>query len=365
MNVSSLVVIQAVAPDYRIGLFNTLFQHKGVQLICGDEYFSSVKSDPAVFENTYVQKSTNLYFLKRKGLWQVWPGYFVTLLGQNVRVVELNPRCVTSWLSLLCSRLLKRGKTVVWGHLLNRAGEQKRWSARQLMLKLANGALFYTRGQMDAFKATPAGQLTISGYAPNSVVYASQVTHFTSAGQDFLYVGRLVADKKPMLLLDAFLLACAQGLESSLLHIVGAGSEAAQLQARLATSPYRARVVLHGHNNDYVFLHGLYQRSVCSVSPGYVGLSVTQSLSFGRPMLIAEHEPHAPEIEAFIPGENGRFFRSDDAEDLSRHLLAFYLERDYWAAKSAALSAVVLEKYTYEAMAAGYLSLIDEVRQHG
>lgn len=359
------VVIQAVAPDYRIGLFNTLFQQAGVELICGDEYFSSVKSEPAIFKSPYVQKSTNVYLLQRKCLWQVWPGYFSTLLARNVRVVELNPRCVTSWLSLLCSRVFKRGKTVVWGHLLNRAGEQKRWSARQLMLKLANGALFYTQGQMDAFKATPSGQATISGYAPNSVVYASQVTHFDQAGQDFLYVGRLVADKKPMVLLEAFLLACAQGLESSLLHIVGAGSETELLQQRLATSPYRHRVLLHGHNNDYAFLRDLYQKSVCSVSPGYVGLSITQSLSFGRPMLISEHEPHAPEIEAFIPGDNGRFFRTDDPEDLSRHLLAFYLEREYWAAKSAALSAQVLQKYTYEAMAAGYLALIDEVRRHG
>lgn len=360
-----IVIVQAVAPDYRVGLFKSLFHQVNIKLICGNEYFSSVLSAPEIFDDENVQKSNNIYLLNRKCLWQVWPGYIKTLVAKNIRVVELNPRCITSWLSLLSSRVFKRGKTVVWGHLLNRAGEQKRFSARQLMLKLANGALFYTKGQMDAFRTTSIGQSTISGYAPNSVVYADQVTHFSEAGRDFLYVGRLVAEKKPLVLLNAFLLACEQGLGDSRLHFVGAGDQLEALQQRLGQSPFRDRVLLHGHNNDYAFLRELYKSSVCSVSPGYVGLSITQSLSFGRPMLISEHEPHAPEIEAFIPGFNGRFFHTDDAEDLARHLLAFYLERQLWATKSAELSAQVLEKYTYEAMARGYLALIDEVRQHG
>lgn len=365
MQVCKMIIIQAVVPDYRVGLFKNIFKQYEASLICGVEYFSSVRSDESIFLERNVYKAKNIYFLKRKGMLQIWPGYMRCLFAKNIRVVELNPRCITSWLSLLTSRVFKRGKTVVWGHLLNRAGEQKRFSARQFMLKLANGALFYTKGQMDAFRATSAGQATISGYAPNSVVYADQVTYFNEAGRDFLYVGRLVAEKKPLVLLNAFLLACKQGLAESRLHFVGAGDQLEALQQRLAQSPFRDRVLLHGHNNDYAFLRELYKGSVCSVSPGYVGLSITQSLSFGRPMLISEHEPHAPEIEAFIPGVNGRFFSTDDAEDLARHLMAFYLERDSWAAKSAELSAQVLENYTYEAMAKGYLALIDEVRQHG
>jgi glycosyltransferase involved in cell wall biosynthesis len=362
---SNLIIVQAVVPDYRVGLFESLAVNSVVKIVCGEEYFSSVSTCDDVWELKYFLRSKNYYFLGRRALLQVWPSYSKDIFTSNIRVVELNPRCITSWLSLLSSRVLKRGKTVVWGHLLNRAGEQKRFSARQLMLKLANGALFYTKGQMDAFRATSVGQSTISGYAPNSVVYADQVTYFSEAGRDFLYVGRLVAEKKPLVLLNAFLLACEQGLVDSRLHFIGAGDQLEALQQRLVQSPFRDRVLLHGHNNDYAFLRELYRGSVCSVSPGYVGLSITQSLSFGRPMLISEHEPHAPEIEAFMPGVNGRFFHTDDAEDLARHLMAFYLERDLWAAKSAELSAQVLEKYTYEAMARGYLALIEEVRQHG
>lgn len=365
MSFIKIFIIQAVAPDYRMGLFKILLQRRNVTLICGEQYFSSVKSDLSVFDEPQVNKSNNIYLFYRKCLIQVWPGYLRTLFSHSIRVVELNPRCVTSWLSLLSSWSLKRGKTVVWGHLLNRAGEQKRFSARGMMLKLANGAMFYTKGQMDAFKSAASNTGKICGYAPNAVVYADQVTHFTEAGKDFLYVGRLVEEKKPLVLLDAFLLACERGLTDSCLHFVGAGNQVEQLKTRLARSSFRDRVLLHGHNNSYDFLHDLYKKAVCSVSPGYVGLAITQSLSFGRPMLISEHEPHAPEIEAFRAGENGRFFRTDDPEDLSRHLLTFYLEREFWAAKSAEMSEQVLENYTYEAMAHGYLALIEEVQRDG
>lgn len=363
--VERFFVVQAVVPDYRVGLFSEILKFCNIKIYAGVHYFSDVKTAHQAFSLNGFCFTKNYYFFNNRILLQFSKSLCRDLISENIRVVELNPRCLTSWLSLLSSLILRKGKTIVWGHLLNRAGEQKRFSARQLMLKLANGALFYTKGQMDAFRATSIGQSTISGYAPNSVVYADQVTHFSEAGRDFLYVGRLVAEKKPLVLLNAFLLACEQGLDDSRLHFVGAGDQLEALQQRLGQSPFRDRVLLHGHNNDYAFLRELYKSSVCSVSPGYVGLSITQSLSFGRPMLISEHEPHAPEIEAFIPGFNGRFFHTDDAEDLARHLLAFYLERQLWATKSAELSAQVLEKYTYEAMARGYLALIDEVRQHG
>ncbi|RVU37457.1 glycosyltransferase family 1 protein [Rheinheimera riviphila] len=287
------------------------------------------------------------------------------LTANSTRVVELNPRCVTSWLSLLFSKVLRRGRTVVWGHLLNRAGEVKTLSARQLMLQLASGALFYTHGQQQAFLATKLGKKVISGFAPNSVVYASQVQAFTNVGHDFIYVGRLVTDKKPLLLVRAFVRACELGLTQSQLHIVGTGELAEQVKQIVEQSPVAARIHLYGHNNDYDFLAGLYQKSVCSVSPGYVGLSVTQSFSFGRPMLISKDEPHAPEIEAFKPGENGHFFETDQAEALALQLLVMYQQREFWAEQAPAMATLVRDNYTYEAMAKGYLELIERVELHG
>jgi glycosyltransferase involved in cell wall biosynthesis len=357
-----IIVVQAVIPDYRIGLFQQLAAEPKVRLVAGDEYFTvATKTAHAAKKLPGFVHAKNRYFLSRKAMLQTWPGMFQDLCANSTRVVELNPRCITSWLSLLFSKVLRRGRTVVWGHLLNRAGEVKTFSARQLMLQLANGALFYTHGQQQAFLATNLGHKITSGYAPNAVVYTSQVRAFTHVGQDFIYVGRLVADKKPLLLVQAFIRACALGLAQSQLHIVGTGELAEQVKQLAAQSPVAARIHLYGHNNDYDFLASLYQQSVCSVSPGYVGLSVTQSFSFGRPMLISKDEPHAPEIEAFKPGANGHFFETDQVEALALQLLAMYQQREFWAEQAPVMATLVRENYTYEAMAKGYLDLIERV----
>jgi glycosyltransferase involved in cell wall biosynthesis len=334
-------------------------------LVAGDQYFTvATRTASNAKDITGFVKAKNHYFLSRKAMMQLWPGIFQDLSSNTTRVVELNPRCITSWLSLFFSKILGRGRTVVWGHLLNRAGEVKAFSARQFMIQLADGALFYTYGQQQAFLATKLGKKATSGYAPNSVVYAEQVQAFSNVGQDFIYVGRLVADKKPLLLIQAFIRACELGLQEAHLHIVGTGELTADVSQLVALSAVAARIHLYGHNNDYDFLAGLYQQSVCSVSPGYVGLSITQSFSFGRPMLISKDEPHAPEIEAFLPNVNGQYFETDNVEALAMALLNMYQQREYWATKAPEMAALVRDNYTYEAMAEGYLELIQRVEQH-
>ena len=346
-------------------MFEILNKTTEITFYCGNTYFSSVSTSSKAYSKLAAVETKNIFLLRKLFLFQYSSELTADLFDDNVRVVELNPRCLTSWCSLLSSKILRRGKTIVWGHLFNRAGVAKRYSARNLMLKIANGALFYTKGQMDSFKALRISANTISGYAPNSVIYANQVVSFDEAGTDFIYVGRLVQEKKPSLLLDAFITACSAGLDVSHLHIVGDGPDLDSLKDIAAKSRFRERIHFYGHSSDYGLLKSLYERSVCSISPGYVGLSITQSFSFGRPMIISRDEPHAPEIEAFLPGENGEFFTTDDVAALAQKLTEFYQERQYWAAKSASMARQVLDNYTYEAMAAGYLNLIERVKNHG
>lgn len=363
MQIKNVYIVQAVIPDYRVGLFSILKKNRRIVLYSGEDYFSSVVTCPSAMDEVGYSPTVNFFFLKRNFLYQHNKNLIKGIFENSVRVVELNPRCIVSWITLFSSAFLRRGNTIVWGHLLNRAGEVKSFSARQLMLQLADGALFYTHGQRQAFLATKLGNKVTSGYAPNSVVFESQVQAFTNVGQDFIYVGRLVADKKPLLLVQAFIRACELGLHAANLHIVGTGEQAEQVKQLVMQSEVAERIKLYGHNNDYDFLAGLYQQSVCSISPGYVGLSVTQSFSFGRPMLISKDEPHAPEIEAFKPGENGHFFQTDQVEALAEKLLEMYQQREFWATKAPEMATLVRENYTYEAMAKGYLELIERVEQ--
>jgi glycosyltransferase involved in cell wall biosynthesis len=355
-------IVQAVIPDYRIGLFQELIKKNEVKLICGDEYFTpTVKTSNAVESLLCIIKSNNYYFFSRKCLMQIWPGFIKTLFSSETVVFELNPRALTTWLFLIVSKLNKNSKIILWGHLKNRNGHIKKKSARSFMMNLADGFIFYTKSQLEEFNDLDFKKNTHAGFAPNSVLFSNQVIACSSIGKDFLYVGRLVAEKKPIVLLNAFIKSCENGLNEACLHLVGDGDQRKIIDKIAKDSKYRDRIYIHGHNNDYGFLKTLYSQSVCTVSPGYVGLSITQSFSFGRPMIISQYEPHAPEIEAFIPDINGEYFETDDINVLSEKLVSFYSNRELWSKKSDVITEVVRSCYTYEAMAKGFSDLIERV----
>ncbi|MEY8215161.1 MAG: glycosyltransferase [Colwellia sp.] len=358
-------IIQAVVPDYRIGFFNALNKLEPFKLVSGDFYFTeTVISSPQAKNILNRVESKNKFIFKRKALLQVWSGMFWDLFSKQVRVVELNPRCFVSWFSLFFSFFMRRGKTVVWGHRLNRKGDESILNLRTLMLGLANGVIFYTEEQKDSFAKTVVGKYTPSGFAPNSVLSESQICNMPKAGTDFIYVGRLVDEKKPLLLIEAFIMAKAsKGLGcDSTLHIVGDGPCFKKAEWLIKEHDASDFIVLHGHQSDYEYLKALYSRCIASVSPGYVGLSITQSFSFGKPMIISKDEPHSPELECFSDSENGTFFETDSIEMLAEELINYSNDRNSWSKQSAFISNEIKKNYTYEAMAKGFYSLIKEVQ---
>lgn len=354
-----LLVIQGVCPDYRVNFFNQLSVCTEFTLVCGERYFAeTVSTDVDVFSESWVVSARNFFFLGRRGLIQTWSGFFSNLLFAPVVVVEFNPRVIGSWLFLFAGVLRPGLKTVVWGHLGSRGGFSGRFSARSLMLSIASGVIFYTKTQMRDFIGADSVRRRLEvGSAPNSVLLSCDINALDCEGEDFVYVGRLVAEKKPRLMLEALLEAPG----SFRLHIVGDGPELEGMKELTRESQLESRVTFYGHISDAKELKSIYQKCVASVSPGYVGLSLTQSLSFGKPMVIADNEPHAPEIEAFKPGANGAYFRSDSAVDLATTFMNFVSERKVWANKSELIAEDCRDNYSIEAMANGFIDVVNRV----
>jgi glycosyltransferase involved in cell wall biosynthesis len=97
-----------------------------------------------------------------------------------------------------------------------------------------------------------------------------------------------------------------------------------------------------------------YGASFVSVSPGSVGLSLTQSLSFGIPMIIARQEMHGPEIEAARDGFNALFVDSDDPSQIADALVTMALDRERWAGRRNEIARDCANRYSAETMAAGF-----------
>ena len=134
--------------------------------------------------------------------------------------------------------------------------------------------------------------------------------------------------------------------------------EKAKLDDYINKHKLNERIVLFGHIGDYSKLQTLYNDSIFSLSPGYVGLSITQSFGFGVPMLISRNENHSPEIEAVIEHENALFFETDDVGDFSLKLQKIYASKNEWIAKREQIVDFCKKNYSVEAMAQVFINLI-------
>jgi glycosyltransferase involved in cell wall biosynthesis len=160
------------------------------------------------------------------------------------------------------------------------------------------------------------------------------------------------------LAIQAFALAYPHLAVDSKLIFVGSGDAEMVLMKQAAEDLNIAdKVIFRGHISAHETLKQLYHESFVSVSPGYVGLSITQSFGFGVPIIIGRTEPHAPEVECAVEGENCAFFESDNSADFADKLVLFYTQKEKWSVKKASLAEYVREKYSVEKMVEPFLEL--------
>jgi glycosyltransferase involved in cell wall biosynthesis len=277
------------------------------------------------------------------------------LLRCEVLLLDLNPRIPLNWLLLAARRIMGKS-TVLWGHAWPRQGKAAASDRlRHGMRWLATGLITYTRTQRQELAARHAGTPVTA--APNALYLRRQFAFEPSTARHLvLFVGRLIPAKKPALLLDAFEDVAAEHPDIQLV-VVGDGPLRAEIETLRSRSKWTERIVLRGHVDDYGELKELYDRAFVSVSPGYVGLSATQSFSFGVPMVIADDEPHAPEIEAATE-DNSTFFRSDDPRGLAIRLREMWHQRNQWHARGEEIARSCGAQYSVESMVEGVVTAL-------
>lgn len=224
------------------------------------------------------------------------------------------------------------------------------------MRRLATHIITYTQTQAEGLAAELEPARVTA--APNALYRRHQFMFDATSKRDaFIFVGRLHPEKKPLLLVEAFerLYAANPGLR---LIIVGDGTEAEILSDAVKRSRAHSAIELTGHVGNYHELRRLYSRAIASVCPGSLGLSAIQSLSFGVPIIISRSEPHGPEIEAVVDGENAGYFETDDSAALSAIMLRFANTRTTWRTKGARISSDCRDRYSVEAMSAGILAAL-------
>lgn len=281
------------------------------------------------------------------------------LLTTNVLVMDLNPRALHVLPLVLVRRFLGL-KTLLWGHAFSRSGSENKFGWVRNFLRLAaSGLIVYTETEKDLLSTLHVGKPIFS--APNSL-YPAHKLGFSPLTKRYriLYIGRLIASKKPNLLISAF--ASSPYLtENYCLTIVGDGELRSELNQQAVNLELGKSFELLGHVDDFERLSDLYGEAIVSVSPGYVGLSLIQSTGFGVPIVIADKEYHAPEIEGFSDGVNGIMFSSNDSMSLANALIQITTSSDYWLKRGDNIAAVSQNAYNTELMAQNFLAAMLEM----
>lgn len=351
-----LVILQTCAPDYRKKFFDqiSLTLGAGFSLLAGDAYFEpSVKTN---YSGTCLTAVDNHFLLNRKVLIQT--GMWGQVFTAKNMVIEMNPRIITNWMILILRRLLGK-QTILWGHAWPRGGESSRSDVvRHFMRLLANQIIVYTFQQAVELKNKMPNKVIKA--APNAVMFSDEMVIGSMSLEDtndFIYVGRLTPSKNVRFLVDSFIEHLSKFDEKSKLILVGDGEEMQGIRDVVRNNALEQRIILKGHISDFKVLTKLYATSVCSLSPGYIGLSVTQSFGMGVPMLISRNENHSPEIEAVQEGVNGEFFESLDSKSLIDGMLSFMARKRFWLSQKESIVLSCRENYSIENMAKTFTTL--------
>lgn len=342
------LLVQTSIGDYRQGVLDKLVESLGddFSVLAGKEYFeSSTKTRVDIGSNLKIIK--NSFFLKRKVLMQ-WDALFPSIKCDSV-ILELNPRIISAWL-ILIARMLLRKKTILWGHSWPRSGMTSRSeSLRFVFRSLASHILVYTDTQKNQLMIRMPRKSIQS--APNSLYSKSDMWVPDAERKNFIYVGRLVEKKKPCLMIEAFVKASQDRENIGNLIIVGEGPEKEKCERLVEELNVTDKILFKGHVSDLDKLRHMYSESIASISPGYVGLSITQSFSFGTPMIVADDEPHAPEIEAAIADKNSSFFSANSSDSLKKSIIKMWDEKSIWSQRSESIIEHCKNNYSTEIMA--------------
>lgn len=345
-----IALLQTIVPNYREPLFRELQRVFGpdFKLLAGEVGFGGlIHTSPSARD--LITPVHNRYLPRPLLLWQ--EGLPAAAYEADLLIAEFCLRSVSTW-KLLAARRRRRRPTILWGHT---SGEHRASAlVGNWMLRQAAGFITYTESEAVEMRRRFTGRPVIA--APNAVLFARECEFLPApAGEirDILYVGRLIADKKIDLMIRGWRIAVERSLlpADARLVVVGDGPEKPRLEALAAESAAtRDRVIFPGKVTETGQLRQLYRTGLASCSPGYVGLAAIQSICFGVPILVADNEPHSPEIEACREGETACFFRAGDPADLAEKLSTLFKERAHWLERRPAICAYARQHYTIDTM---------------
>ena len=338
MKLNKVYFITNIFPHYREALWREILSNNN---FCATFYCS--KDNPlSIKEGKIDKESYNLRINNVKGYWLfnnylIWQSDIVRvcLIKQFDSIVFLGEMNILSnWIGALICRI-RRKRVFFWSHGFYGNESSLKYFFRKLFYRIANEHIVYeNRGKSLMIKSGFKDQNIHVIY--NSLDYEKQKLLFEKLNKTenssftffrnktlpvFIYIGRLIESKKVDQLIHAFKNVNKSNQLCNLL-IVGTGPNEENLKSLAEDEIISKTIHFYGECYDEKIISNLMFNSICTVSPGNIGLTVINSFSFGTPAITHNNfENQMPEAEVIKEGITGFFFKENDILSLERALI--------------------------------------------
>lgn len=352
-----LLLVQTTIATYRVPLIHSIKDSllSNLTVFCGERFFdSTIRLSDNYLPDILLK---NRFFLGNRFLWQ--SGLLKHGMQSGIMVLSLNPRVISNWILLILRKLFNK-PTLVWGHAWPKNGQTANSDKlRHIMRLLSDEIIVYTHRQKEELQLRmPHKKIHV---APNALYSIKEMNaSCVEQPRDIIFVSRMVENKKADLLYESFKSSIHKLPIETNLVLIGEGPERQFLIDKCKNDGLEGRVIIPGSVTDIEKLHDYYKSCLISVSPGRVGLSLTQSLGFGVPMIIAKEELHGPEIESAQQNLRTWWFKEDSVGDLSNKILTCFKQEKAILENRGFISDFCKKNYSIEAMASTFIKLVND-----
>jgi len=306
------------------------------------KFYCSKDNPISIQEGKFDKESFNSRIKNVKGYWLfkkylIWQSDVlkVCLCEQYDSIVFLGEMNILSnWIGALICRI-RRKRVFFWSHGFYGNESSLKYFFRKFFYKIANEHIVYeNRGRSLMINCGFKSEKVHVIY--NSLDYENQKLLFEKLNKRkensftffrnntlpvFIYIGRLIETKKVNQLIHAFKNVNKFKQLCNLL-IVGSGPNEEKLKGLAKNEIISKTIHFYGACYDENIISNLIFNSICTVSPGNIGLTVINSFSYGTPAITHNNfENQMPEAEVIKEGITGFFFKENDILSLERALI--------------------------------------------
>lgn len=335
---TKLYIFTNIFPLYRKPLWKEVLNSESLNATFHYTENNPLGIKEGIFEEDFLQKKivkiNSLWFSSKFIYWQ-FGVLSRCLLHKYDSILFLGEMNILSyWIGALICRIRKK-RVFFWSHGFYGNESLFKYFFRKLFYKIANEHFVYEnrgRNLMINRGFTPQTVHVIYNsldYKYQKLLFEKLINRrdnsFTFFKNNklpvFIYIGRLIESKKVDQLIDAFKNVNKSNQICNLL-IVGSGPDEENLKVLAKNEIISKTIHFYGACYDEKIISNFIFNSICTVSPGNIGLTVINSFSYGTPAITHNNfENQMPEAEVIKEGITGFYFKENDILSLERALI--------------------------------------------